>query len=979
MVVEMRQKQTFVVEYHQKVYHYSDGRKRITPIFIQTVDTDNYKRKRTKFSDQTMNKVLPEVIDITEPYEWTPHENKPKVEVKCESKPMVKCETKDVILFPKIECKNEVKYEVKPVLKSELKSEAIKSEVLPSKSYSWDSFEFKSLQKRLKIGDDNNEEKTGSVYDSDFEISDDEVIDEVRDVYSDDEVVDEVRDKQTEPKKSSEASTCSQSKLSIASDISSTSDPFLKTCDSETDIVSQTVNQLSDGLTTETNSVSKEITTQSCVQMPSVPYSSEELIRREARNSIGSDISMASNQMAATSGGSSTEISSETEKYYNNSTATEIEESVATNTLSAEDLPQITSVFSLNAVQPSMANLPSTSTANKSLIRCDLCPKMFNSTDTSDDYRRHYNNHFIIKTTHSKTRKYVHRLCGRVFDTLIERNVDQIGCHLLGRHSERVAPKTSTPLTLKEAINKTKKRPKEKSKNTSKQKSNELSVSPEKKKRTKKVKSIPLVNILDESSEDEPNLLLTSYSSTETEVNDTPTVSQSRPTSESLVPSLPSHIMGLIFSKMSIKEKLRCECVCKEWQKIIVSQQKTLNIEFKCVFKAKWYEVFCVGDALQFNWETTFNNISEKLISKFTNLEEISIVCHKKVILNPIINHINDKLVKLTSVRFYGQISTDVLTRFWLLFGDKLQSLDINSGDFKLTSELLNDSKLFKKLRTVYVNKSVECLRGCHLPQLREVLDINMKDLKALPFLADLYAKQLTKIKFREPNNKNPLYLKYGEISHTLNQLMRFQSLEYMELYFADYVLDSEFVPIEQNCKNLKELHIFGRNAYFNINRVNSFKELKVLGLFIECQKRYKLDFRSLLALQLTELWMYCDITSEQMIEILTQMKSLKTLHIISNYCWESGIVQILNCDSNLETIYLEDSLLNDRSKGVADAFVNKAKRNPKVHYRMFSEAYKRDNPLEKSHRVKRKDLPQNVEFILHENTPDPFRYVVFN
>ena len=206
--------------------------------------------------------------------------------------------------------------------------------------------------------------------------------------------------------------------------------------------------------------------------------------------------------------------------------------------------------------------------------------------------------------------------------------------------------------------------------------------------------------------------------------------------------------------------------------------------------------------------------------------------------------------------------------------------------------------------------------------------------------------------------------------------MSRFKNLEYLEFYMVGvegragpkHTLDAGFEPVQTNCTNLKELHLFGSDAWFPLTRIQTLTNLRVLGLFFDLNPGQSLDFNAITRLELTELWIYCDIRQEEMGDLLLQMPTVRILHIKSNMFYAIQVHDLIKLECGVTTLYVEDGNITELTVSAA---IVKARNNPNVRFQLFAGDYESYRSISyQCSTLIRPDIPKNLKVVVKQDNP---------
>jgi hypothetical protein len=250
-------------------------------------------------------------------------------------------------------------------------------------------------------------------------------------------------------------------------------------------------------------------------------------------------------------------------------------------------------------------------------------------------------------------------------------------------------------------------------------------------------------------------------------------------------------LCGVLISYLSISDKIRLECVSKQWKSLIYNKQQKIIIS-------------CNGNKkdvidLPINISTN-KTLFEKLLQKFRFIEEILILKPRN---NKLFEALIDNCDHLKTITSSGDISdVQEMEKFVTKFGQKLKCILMNSFE---PQDMMKIFPLTPNLETIHclfysnlglINKSLfSKLKEISFPRFPQ--DLNFKRFKEF---TEIYHKQIKKIHLNIDSNFN----------NYLVELSRFERLEALHICIRvlelDLVIDKKLISNGLNYKNLKYL-----------------------------------------------------------------------------------------------------------------------------------------------------------------------------
>jgi hypothetical protein len=441
----------------------------------------------------------------------------------------------------------------------------------------------------------------------------------------------------------------------------------------------------------------------------------------------------------------------------------------------------------------------------------------------------------------------------------------------------------------------------------------------------------------------------------------------------------------LILSYLPLNDKLRYECLSKQWQTLV------FNLQFKLIidnFNGKYSVKGLKNSSFEENKFYTIFTINQKsfesLLKKCRNISRISFdwkyICDEQTFISIANNCRHLRRISISRTDGFC-ISDEVLTQFGKSCAENLIyfRIDVNfSGNLKLFFSYCHN------LKTIYgVNDSqkfIDCETN-FLPNLEEIdfMVTQDSDLDQLNILAEKYYNKMKKlvicIKIGDSNNE----VIGSDINIIFTQISRFVKLEYLKLNMNSYFgqpFSQGIQIIAQNCTQLKffdfesydtiilenffqlfekfrsleylNLHCRYLYRYESIESVNQFVNYGKVKCLENCKnlKRLKLNLLYLNDSNLENIDLYLpnlkliELKSTKHLTIkslhsIAKLKQLTTLRVCcTHYLNESSICHLINSCPLLNNIYFDGN--PNINRDIIEALITKARKNQKINYQFY-------------------------------------------
>jgi hypothetical protein len=268
----------------------------------------------------------------------------------------------------------------------------------------------------------------------------------------------------------------------------------------------------------------------------------------------------------------------------------------------------------------------------------------------------------------------------------------------------------------------------------------------------------------------------------------------------------------LLLSYLSISDKIRFECVSKQWKSLIFNRQQSIRIN--CAEDRK--------DSIKLSTNITSNKtFFEKLFQKFRFIEEVYISTQRE---NKIFESIVNVCNNLKTITSSGDVSNaQEMKTFKEKCGQKLKCLFVNTREVSDVKKLFRLTPNLEKIHYLFIPNAIS-LKTIYFSKLKEISfppSPPYIPFKRFKTFSSLYLKQIEKI-----------YLCVNsEINNFLAELSLFENLQTLQLYMSPYSneqFENDFALIGNNCKKLTNLFI---NFVFKTSELD-LKDRNICGFF---------------------------------------------------------------------------------------------------------------------------------------------------
>jgi hypothetical protein len=372
----------------------------------------------------------------------------------------------------------------------------------------------------------------------------------------------------------------------------------------------------------------------------------------------------------------------------------------------------------------------------------------------------------------------------------------------------------------------------------------------------------------------------------------------------------------LLLSYLSISDKIRFECVSKQWQQLVFNKQQILIINH-------WVNHFDVILIKNDFWIKNKLSIIECLTKKFKFLIKLKINFPLKS-NNEVLGIIAKNCKYLRKITIYGPEVKGYCEIFGQKCGQKLESIYFNCVDKTEMVSLLRSTPNLKKAG---VCGNLNAVLEQYLPHLENINVWEFSGEKIEKF-TNLYNKQIKKISF--------IYLAQNKA--IIPYLSRFENLESLYIQTFRYEWNEDFISMAEKLKNLKRFKISTPEVNHSFALFKIFNNLEAFELISNELKDE--DMKVIETLNLTKLEiLFSKQISDELVKKLVKMKRLSEFYLNSKTITDSVICYLIKNSPKLKTFLTNDKHINEKT---IEVFIEKALSNPKINYKFISKELNR-------------------------------------
>ena len=375
----------------------------------------------------------------------------------------------------------------------------------------------------------------------------------------------------------------------------------------------------------------------------------------------------------------------------------------------------------------------------------------------------------------------------------------------------------------------------------------------------------------------------------------------------------------LILQYLTFEDKVRLECVSKQWRRLVYNQQFVIELSMSNTYQQ-------TNDSLRIlylrrDMASDNRKALKSLLKKCPNIKTIRI---NRGVYSSVLTLIGRYCPRINSLTYYPSIdSDDNVLSFFRMYGHKLEELDIHENLGNINEEM-------KQILEFSLNvKSIKLINYCPnlisyfdndiniLPKLEHIkspLIISSKDLKLLKILSDKYNQTMKTL------NVCPGIIRAEKDIKTFFEcISQFENLKELELSInfipTTQPIDDCLSLIGQKCNKLLKLdlsieeEVSISNGFFKIfSEFKTIKRLKivispeiVLSGSVECFKHCK----QLIDLDIT----YPGLREDFFANIASFVPKLQSLIISTDKKFSDSFINSIHSIENIQTV---DHLFKD-------------------------------------------------------------------
>ena len=367
----------------------------------------------------------------------------------------------------------------------------------------------------------------------------------------------------------------------------------------------------------------------------------------------------------------------------------------------------------------------------------------------------------------------------------------------------------------------------------------------------------------------------------------------------------------LIVSYLWFEDKVRLECVSKQWRRLVFNKQFAIELTSNRFIK-NWNKNSLKMSPLPYRGnQLTLQSVLKKcpnIINVKFNLKEVSSQ------LLSLIVHYCHRIKSLTYCSYIERNDINVLS-FFRMCGHKLERLIISGGYETTIEEILKFCPNVKKLQIP--NKLVLFKENKEfLPKLEDFcfgddcIEIFSENVNKMKIWVNKYSKTLKTLKVIL------LYMTYEELKTCIDCISRFVNLTELNLCIGsisteyEQPIDDCLSLIGQKCNKLLKLGLYIDNSisisknFFDV--FIEFKAVKILGIKFEsingsieslkhCKQLKHLDIH------------YSEITEDFFINIHLFVPKLQSLNIFTDKELSDSFIVSFHSLKNIQKVFLNE------------------------------------------------------------------------
>jgi hypothetical protein len=438
----------------------------------------------------------------------------------------------------------------------------------------------------------------------------------------------------------------------------------------------------------------------------------------------------------------------------------------------------------------------------------------------------------------------------------------------------------------------------------------------------------------------------------------------------------------VLLKYLSFEDKIKFECVSKQFQRCVYNKQFVLDINCDYVDPNKRQNLL----------RNLINSKKNSMKINFKPLKNILMKCKfiNKIIVNKhftekenILLIIANNCQHLKSIDFdFSEIKEEVLVEFGQKCGHHLReiSFKINyRNEFKCYKKLLN---LCSNLLSISYSKLSDFIdnESILVPKVTQIKDLIInKEYKLMEVLANCCSNTLKTLTI------NFIHIDENGLSFLMKQISRLVNLEKLSLNLrfninASKSLIDGMKKIGINCAKIKSLRVRIRSGTSFIisdlfNSIGSFSQIKLLNCEIDPRVFYYEQIISIKSLEKCKQLKHLVITTNEKISniafnSLSKLNKLKSIELSAGYSksiTDEEIINIINNCQEIETIKLFEVNITHKT---IDALIELALKRPHIQFvHQFSTILMKNNHKRAAIYQNETDLPNNLVITIDQDS----------
>ena len=364
----------------------------------------------------------------------------------------------------------------------------------------------------------------------------------------------------------------------------------------------------------------------------------------------------------------------------------------------------------------------------------------------------------------------------------------------------------------------------------------------------------------------------------------------------------------LILQYLTFVDKIRLECVSKQWQRLVFNKQIVIELSYNRFFNFKTKN--SVKFFLLYGNEKELIQSIEVILKKCQNI--ISVELNVEEYSSEVLSLIGQYCPRIKSLNFFQSINNDNKSMsFFRMYGHKLQELylfDTNEKHKQILKLCPNMKKLNIRDTSIVFEGDKE-----FLPKLEFIgfwnqnINIYSEDVNKMKILSDKYSQTMKTL------NIKLCYLTEEELKKSIDCISRFENLKKLKLILLPITepIDNCLSLIGQKCSELLKLELVVHNSILNSNTFfqifSEFKHIKKLKITISGNTVVNGSIDSLkYCKQLNELDIeYPELTEGFFTNIASFVPKLQSLRIKTDKQFSHSFIDSFHSMKNIQNVII--------------------------------------------------------------------------